>query len=132
MILSNPTALIALLVAVTPIVIYLLFICGNLFSSAASPVPFGIVIARWFDQMRGLALGIAMAGIGVGTAVLPKLAAILVGDYGWRTAYFGLAATIVIFSWIPTVLFVHEPPIFEESRKKHDFAVAHLPGLTAR
>ena len=116
----------------SPLVIYLFFIAGNLFSSAASPVPFGIVIARWFDQMRGLALGIAMAGIGVGTAVLPKLTAYLVNDYGWRTAYFGLAVTIVIFSWLPTVLFVHEPPIFEESRKRHDSAIAHLPGVTAR
>lgn len=116
----------------SPVIIYLLFILGNLFSSAASPVPFGIVIARWFDQMRGLALGIAMAGIGIGTAVIPQLTAYLVNNYGWRLAYVGLAVTIVIFSWIPVALFVHEPPIFEQSRKRHDSAVAHLPGVTAR
>lgn len=120
------------LLTAAPLVIYLLFIAGNLFSSAASPVPFGIVIARWFDQMRGLALGIATAGIGVGTAVIPKLTAYLVGDYGWRLAYIGLAVTIVIFSWIPVVLFVHELPAFEQSRKRHESAIEHLPGLTAR
>jgi MFS family permease len=120
------------LLTAAPLVIYLLFAAGNLFSSAASPVPFGIVIARWFDQMRGLALGISMAGIGVGTAVIPKLTAYLVGEYGWRLAYVGLAATIVIFSWIPVVLFVHEPPVFEQSRKRHESAVEHLPGLAAR
>jgi MFS family permease len=120
------------LITASAFVIYVMFMFGNLFSSAASPVPFGIVIARWFDDMRGLALGIAMAGIGVGTALLPQLAAFLVGHYGWRLSFLGLAATIVIFSWIPVVLFVQEPPIFEESRKRHDSAVAHLPGLTAR
>jgi MFS family permease len=120
------------LLTAAPLVIYLLFTAGNLFSSAASPVPFGIVIARWFDQMRGLALGISMAGIGVGTAVIPKLTAYLVGEYGWRLAYVGLAVTIVIFSWIPVVLFVHEPPAFEQSRKRHESAVEHLPGLTAQ
>jgi MFS family permease len=120
------------LLTAAPLVIYLLFAAGNLFSSAASPVPFGIVVARWFDQMRGLALGISMAGIGVGTAVIPKLTAYLVGAYGWRLAYVGLAATIVIFSWIPVVLFVHEPPAFEQSRKRHESAVEHLPGLAAR
>jgi len=90
------------------------------------------VIARWFDRMRGLALGIAMAGIGVGTAIIPKLTAYLVVAYGWRLAYVGLAITIVVFSWLPVALFVHEPAAFEESRKRHDSAVAHLPGLTAR
>jgi MFS family permease len=114
-----------------PLVIYFFFLLGNLFSSAASPVPFGIVIARWFDQMRGLALGISMAGIGVGTAVVPQLTAYLVNHYGWRLAYVGLALTIVVFSWIPVVLFVHEPPAFEQSRKRHDAALAHLTGVTA-
>jgi MFS family permease len=115
-----------------PLVIYLLFILGNIFSAPASPVAFGIVIARWFDQRRGLALGVAMAGIGIGTALIPQLTAYLVNHYGWRIAYLGLAVTIVLLSWIPVALFVHEPPEFELSRKRHDSAVAHLPGLSAR
>ncbi len=114
-----------------PLVIYLLFTVGNLFSSTASPVPFGIVIARWFDHMRGFALGISMAGIGVGTAAIPQLTAFLVNHYGWRMTYVGLAATVVIFSWLPVVLFVHEPKAFEQSRKRHESAVEHLPGMSA-
>ncbi len=119
------------LMTASPLVIYLLFIAGNLFSSAASPVPFGIVVARWFDRMRGLALGISMAGIGAGTAAIPQLTAYLVSHYGWRMAYIYLAVAIVIFSWIPVVLFVREPPYIDEARHQHRAPAETLLGLTA-
>ena len=112
--------------------IYALFTCGNLFSAGASPVPFSIVIARWFDNIRGLALGIALAGIGVGTAVVPQFTAYLVAHYGWRSAYLGLAAAIVVFAWIPVVLCIHEPPNFAKLRAQRSAVADHLPGMTAR
>lgn len=115
-----------------PLVIYLLFIAGNLFSSAASPVPFGIVVARWFDRMRGLALGISMAGIGVGTAAIPQLTAYFVNHYGWRLSYVGLAVTIVVVSWIPVALFVREPPYINEARLQHRAPSETLIGMTAK
>jgi MFS family permease len=115
-------------------VIYGLFVFGNLFSAGASPVAFSIVIARWFDKIRGLALGIALAGIGVGTAVVPQYTAYLVAHYGWRSAYLGIAVAIVIFAWLPVVLFIREPPAFAQRRaQQQQGGVAdHLPGMTAR
>ncbi|HWE73021.1 MAG TPA: MFS transporter [Stellaceae bacterium] len=115
-------------------VIYLLFVCGNLFSGPASPLAFSIVIARWFDRMRGLALGIALAGIGVGTAVVPQFAAYLVAHYGWRSAYLGIAAAVVVFSWLPVALFIREPPAFDAIRaqQKQRALADQLPGMTAR
>lgn len=113
-------------------VIYGLFVCGNLFSAGASPVAFSIVIARWFDHIRGLALGIALAGIGLGTAVVPQFTAYLVAHYGWRSAYLGIAAAIVVFSWVPVVLFIHEPPQFARVRAEKRAVADHLPGMTAR
>lgn len=121
------------LLSTSIVTIYALFVCGNLFSAAASPIPFSIVIARWFDQIRGLALGIALAGIGVGTAVVPIFTANLIGHYGWRSAYLGIAAAIVVFAWLPVVFFIHEPPDFARRRARQKQAVAdHLPGMTAR
>jgi MFS family permease len=113
--------------------IYGLFVCGNLFSAAASPIPFSIVIARWFDRIRGVAFGIALAGIGVGTAVVPLYTAKLIAAYGWRSAYLGIAAAIVVFAWLPVVLFIHEPPAFAQRRAENKKNVAdNLPGMTAR
>jgi MFS family permease len=113
-------------------VIYGLFVFGNLFSAGASPVAFSIVIARWFDHIRGLALGIALAGIGVGTAGVPQFTAYLVAHYGWRSAYLGIAAAIVVFAWLPVVVFIHEPPAFDRVRAEKRAVADHLPGMTAR
>jgi len=120
------------LLAASPLIIYSLAIFGNMSSAGASPVAFSIVIARWFDDIRGLALGIALAGIGIGVAIVPQYAAYLVAHYGWRTAYLGLGAAILVTAWLPVVLFIHEPPAFARTAAGPGSAAAHLPGMTAR
>jgi MFS family permease len=54
------------------------------------------IIGGWFERHRNTALGIAAAGTGCGTMVLPPLAAALVQHYGWRTTniIFGIGAAI--------------------------------------
>lgn len=52
-----------------------------------SYVPVIGAVQRWFVRRRGLASGLAVSGIGVGTLLLPPAAAFLVGIAGWRTAY---------------------------------------------
>lgn len=49
--------------------------------------PFAVLVTRWFQERRGLALGIAAAGIGVGTIVVPPLASYLIHLVGWRGAF---------------------------------------------
>jgi len=43
-------------------------------------------ILRWFDQRRGLALGIAGSGGGLGIAIAAPLSAFLIDSFGWRNA----------------------------------------------
>jgi MFS family permease len=66
-------------------------------------VAFARVITLWFDQRRGLALGIALSGIGVGGFIWPMFTQALINAYGWRTAYLIFAATIACIA-IPLVL----------------------------
>lgn len=119
------------LLTATPLVIYSLFCFANIFSAAASPIAFSIVVARWFDHMRGLALGIAMAGIGIGTWLVPKYTAYFITDYGWRNAYLAIAVAIVVTAWLPVVLFIHEPPAFRRKTAQQKLSTEHLPGVTA-
>ncbi len=52
-----------------------------------SYVPILGAVQRWFVRRRGLASGLAVSGIGVGTLVMPPLAASLIDACGWRGAY---------------------------------------------
>ncbi|MFH1381272.1 MAG: MFS transporter [Chloroflexota bacterium] len=55
-------------------------------------------VARWFNRRRGLTLGIADAGAGLGPVVIAPLATYLITDFNWRTAYLvvGLIAWLII------------------------------------
>lgn len=53
-------------------------------------------VQRWFVKRRGLASGLAVSGIGVGTLVMPPLATWLIATLGWREAYMVLGGTAAI------------------------------------
>src|SRR2546429_932584 len=53
-------------------------------------------VQRWFVRRRGFASGLAVAGIGVGTLVMPPLASLLIGSFGWRGAYLALGALALV------------------------------------
>jgi len=62
-----------------------------------SYVPALGAVQRWFVRRRGLASGLAVSGIGVGTLVMPPIASWLIDALGWRQAYLvlgGLAAVV--------------------------------------
>jgi MFS family permease len=59
---------------------------------AVSWVPTGALIARWFTERRGSAMGVAFSGMGAGVLAVGPLAQWLIAGYGWRAAYLGLGA----------------------------------------
>lgn len=68
--------------------------------AATSVLGYLAVLPQWFDRRLGLALGIAMCGLGVGTVVLPITAQYLVSTFGWRMAYVGLGMGSVVLSLV--------------------------------
>lgn len=68
--------------------------------AATSVLGYLAVLPQWFDRRLGLALGIAMCGLGVGTVVLPITAQYLVSTFGWRMAYVGLGVGSVALSLV--------------------------------
>ena len=69
------------------------------------PLSYSRVVIGWFEQRRGLALGIALAGFGVGAALVPEISRTMIDLYGWRSAYYLFAAAIFLIS-LPLTLFV--------------------------
>jgi len=81
-----------------------IFAIMGIVAAGQTPLPYSKVIAARFDIHRGLALGLAMAGVGIGTALLPNLAGIAVAQLGWRAAYFGLGVAVILIA-LPAAYF---------------------------
>jgi MFS family permease len=91
------------------VLIFLIFGLAGLIGAAQTPVAYATIVAKWFDRDRGLALGIAMAGVGLGVALVPQLAGALIVRFGWRMAYVGMGIAILILAFIPVAIFVRDP-----------------------
>jgi len=107
-----------------------LFIFHGLFGQGQSPVGYSKALTAWFDKDRGLALGIAIAGVGLGVALIPPFASWVIVHYGWRWAYVAMGAAIIVLAFIPVLLFEREPPIPPERDKSA--ASAAVPGIHLR
>jgi MFS family permease len=90
-------------------VLYALFAVQGVFSAWNTPTAYAKAISAWFDRERGLALGIAVAGTGFGVIVMPPVMTYLIENYGWRDAYVGLGAALLIFALVPVALFIQDP-----------------------
>ncbi len=89
--------------------VYLGFGLGIGIGIGVSYVPSIGAVQRWFVRQRGLASGIAVAGIGAGTLFMPKIAEWLIDAYGWRGAYLLLGSFAVLAGGI-AALFIDASP----------------------
>ncbi|MGA7873715.1 MAG: MFS transporter [Candidatus Binatus sp.] len=73
--------------------------------AAATLLPCSQVLANWFGERRGTALGLAMSGASLGGMLMTLVAADAIGHAGWRTAYVALALPMLLIN-VPIVLAV--------------------------
>jgi predicted MFS family arabinose efflux permease len=107
------------------------FAIAEMTSAIQTPLGYAKAISAWFDARRGLALGIAMAGVGLGGTVIPQIANILIERVGWRGAYASLALLTLAIAFPAVGLWIREPrPGEGECRGALDAAI--LPGLSSR
>ncbi|HEX6722919.1 MAG TPA: MFS transporter [Burkholderiaceae bacterium] len=66
-------------------------------------------VQPWFTRRRGLAAGIASAGIGAGTLVVPLLAAAAIALWQWRGAMTALAAGTVLIGFTAALMLKRAP-----------------------
>jgi MFS family permease len=78
------------LLANSPLALIVMYALCGIVAAGQTPLPYSKAIAAVFDNRRGLALGIATAGVGLGTMLMPMLAQKLITTVGWRGAYMGL------------------------------------------
>jgi MFS family permease len=72
-------------------------------TSGSSPLPFTRLVVAAFRRHRGLAVGLVMAGTGIGAIVAPAVLAPVVASAGWRQGYLLLSA-LVLAATVPVAL----------------------------
>lgn len=86
-------------------VFYIIGFISGFAMVASSMVAVSTLLARWFDEKRGLAVALASTGSGVGGVVMNPVIGSLVTSIGWRNTYFVLGAMIAAVM-LPAVLFL--------------------------
>jgi MFS family permease len=83
---------------------------AGIFGAGQTTLIYAKAIAAAFDSKRGLALGIAISGVGLGTALIPRLAQQFISILGWRHAYLALGAVTLTVALPALLIFVREGP----------------------
>lgn len=81
---------------------YLRYFLLAVLAIGTTHVAFARVITLWFDRRRGLALGIALSGVGIGGFLWPLYAQAMIGQHGWRDAWLLLALAVAVLA-LPTI-----------------------------
>jgi predicted MFS family arabinose efflux permease len=105
-------------------------LCG-LISTGQAPPAYAKAVSAWFDERRGLALGIAMAGIGIGATAVPQFARWVIEAFGWRAAYAALGVLTFAVAFPAVALFIREPERAQASSGISGDHIMH-PGLSVR
>jgi len=79
------------------------------FGLSVAFAPLVATASRWFVSKRGLAIGIVVAGIGMGTVVMSPLARYLISLFEWRLSYVIIGPLAWIIS-LPASLLLSRSP----------------------
>jgi MFS family permease len=112
---------------------YVLWACMAILAAGTLPITWTRVVNGWFDDYRGIALGITLAGTGIAATFAPSYVVWLISEIGWRNAYIALAATITTISLPGIYLLFFDSSQIDSPEAESDRAVNRIAtGLTLR
>jgi MFS family permease len=83
----------------------LVYVAIGTIAAGTNSVPYMRVLASWFDRSRGLAIGIAGSGTGLGFAYVPLVGQAAISQFGWQAGYVALGL-IMLCVTLPLVIFL--------------------------
>ena len=113
-------------------VFYAAWLIIALVGGGTTPVVWTRAINIWFDRVRGLALGLTLAGSGLTGIFGPLFVTTVIGAYGWQGGYIGIGALILLIA-LPVLFFLFREQLPEREMDDQATRAAHaLTGLTLR
>ncbi|MBW1768215.1 MAG: MFS transporter, partial [Deltaproteobacteria bacterium] len=89
----------------TPLYFYISYITIGVGGSAMGPISSTAAVSEWFEEKRGLAIGIMSMGIGLGGLVIaPFVGGVVIPYFGWKVAYIILGSLMGIM--VPLAMLV--------------------------
>jgi MFS family permease len=98
--------------------LYIASVLMVVLGAGTGPITYTRIIATWFDKRRGMALGLALIGIGLGGAIMPVLSQSLISKYGWQDAYLYLAGIVFIATFPLLFLLLRDRPAADKVASK--------------
>ena len=74
-------------------------------SGGISPATTGVIIARWFEKKRGMAMAVLIAGGSVGGLIVVPFLSYVLMEFSWQTAYW-LVGGLALALGVPLLLIV--------------------------
>ena len=75
-----------------------------------SIVSYSAILAHWFEKKRGLASGIAVSGMGLGTFFLVPVSQYFISMWGWRLTFVVLGVLVIIILLPLNAIFLRHKP----------------------
>lgn len=106
-----------------------IFMVGYLYSG---PLPHQVILTQWFRRRRGLVIGLAYLGLGIGGAISQKYVALpLITAFGWRTALAVMGVSMLFLTPI-LVWIVRDRPADKRLNADGDLLPASEMAVSAR
>ena len=112
---------------------YIIHIFQGMVLSMSGMVINVVLISKWFNDNRGLAIGVLLAGTSVGNGIFPQINTYLltISDGDWRQVMIWLA--LIPLAYIPVLFaFIKEKPedvaVREDNQAKNDFKSSSIEG----
>lgn len=90
-------------------VMYVIAVLMGITGMGATALSAPMLITRWFDKNRGTAMGIAVAGAGLGPALMAPIVTSVIANSGHRVAFIVLGA-IIAASMVIAFLLIKDTP----------------------
>ena len=92
-------------------------------------ISYSAILAHWFQKKRGLASGIAVSGMGLGTFLFLPLTQFFITAVGWRTTFMITAGLVLLLVLPLNGLFLkHKPQEIDQQVDGSDSGSFHISG----